>query len=108
MKIYNALFLLTIGVFIACSPKTTEIIEETEEVTEINENNNGDEMPKADIGEGKLIFLKKCGKCHDIPVVENYSLERWQKIIPPMAKKANLTEIETVQLEKYIRWELDN
>jgi hypothetical protein len=43
---------------IACTPKTTEII--TVEETNSETTTSDSDMPKADIGEGKVVFLEKC------------------------------------------------
>jgi mono/diheme cytochrome c family protein len=65
-------------------------------------------MPKADIGEGKVIFLRDCGKCHYGKNIESYTKEQWANILPRMTKKAELDETETRQITAYIAWELEN
>ncbi|MCH2225554.1 MAG: hypothetical protein MK066_12360 [Crocinitomicaceae bacterium] len=87
---------------LACSPKTT-----TEVITESSDTTN-DGMPKADIAEGKVVYLKDCGRCHYQKSVDGYTKEQWSNILPRMAKKAELDETETRQIEAYITWELDH
>src|SRR3989338_9224433 len=38
------------------------------------------------VGEG--LFNQHCGRCHDLPVIADYSAERWDRILPSMAKKS--------------------
>lgn len=91
---------------VACSPKTSEIIE-------VTETSEGD-MPKADIGEGKVVFLKKCLTCHygngptSAETIDNYSKERIEAILPKMIKNAELNEEESRQVSAYLFWEIEN
>ena len=88
---------IAIGGAIACTPKTAEIIEEKD---------GG--FPTVQIGEGQSLFVSKCAKCHDLPVIDNYSKERWKDILPKMVVKAKLTDKEASKVEAYINWELEN
>lgn len=82
---------------VACSPKTTETV--TEPATDTT-------MPKADIAEGKVVYLKDCAKCHAVKPVHNYTQEQWMKILPAMIKKARLDEDKSRQVTAYVDWEL--
>lgn len=86
---------------VACKSAAT-VVEEVETVEETTE------MPTTAIGEGKVVLLTKCAKCHEAPVVDNYSKERWGQVLGPMIKKANLTEEEANNLSAYVSWELEN
>lgn len=88
---------------IACSPKTSEVINE--DLSEIEENN---EMPKAAIGEGKVVYLRDCTKCHTAKKVEDYTPEQWATILPEMIKKAQLNKEDASNLRAYITWEIDH
>jgi mono/diheme cytochrome c family protein len=94
---YLALFGGIVALLIACSPKTTESI------TEADGN-----MPKAAIGEGKVVYMKKCSRCHALKTVENFSREQWDNILPNMIRKAELSEEEAYQVTEYVHWEIDN
>lgn len=108
---------LTAAAFlVACNPKTTEIIQVTETVEETSSSTDSD-MPKADIGEGKVVFLTKCTECHKSdyingPVnalgIDNYSKERIEAILPKMLKNAELNEEESRQVSAYLFWEIEN
>ena len=79
-----------------------EVVEEVESVEETTE------MPTTAIGEGKVVLLTKCAKCHEAPDVDSYSKEKWDKVLNPMIQKANLTEEEANEVTAYVYWELEN
>lgn len=89
---------LSVGlVAVACSPKTAETV--TEPVTETP-------MPKADIGEGKVVYLKDCSKCHGAKMIHDYTSKQWARILPSMIKKAGLNDEKARQVTAYVDWEL--
>lgn len=93
------LFVFIAGVtVVACSPETTAVVTDS----------NDEGMPKTAIGEGKVVYLKKCQKCHDLKKVEDFTAAEWKNILPKMAVKAELTEEEHEQVSAYINWELVN
>lgn len=48
----------------------------------------------AELAAGKSLFEAECGKCHDMPVPNHYTKEKWMPIMNSMAKKAKMTEEE--------------
>jgi hypothetical protein len=80
-----------LAVIWACSPKTSPALESGEPRT-----------LSADAVAGQELFTGKCGRCHDLPVVEEYSAKRWKKIVPPMAKKAKLDATQESQVMAYV------
>jgi mono/diheme cytochrome c family protein len=97
------LLLLVAGVTVLMACKTgLEVVEEVESVEETTE------MPTTAIGEGKVVLLTKCAKCHEAPDVDSYSKEKWDKVLNPMIQKANLTEEEANEVTAYVYWELEN
>lgn len=97
MKFFPILFAVAV-LLLACHPKAAEAIDE----------GGSAEMPKSDIGEGKVVYLQKCGRCHELKTVEDYSTEKWGEILPKMAVKAKLSDEQYRQVEAYITWEIDN
>lgn len=103
------------GFLIACSPKTTEIISAEEPAEETTTATDG-EMPKADIGEGKVVFLDKCIGCHgpyapgprSASEIDNFSKERFDAILPKMIINAELNKVQARQVSAYIYWEIEN
>ncbi len=103
-----------LGLLAACSPKTTEIIEASNSA-EVDESSPDGSIPKADIGEGKLVFLTDCIDCHygrsvdnAQSVIDSYSKAQWDEILPKMIKKAELDEVKARQVSAYVYWEIEN
>ncbi|MFT5778676.1 MAG: hypothetical protein ACI837_001632 [Crocinitomicaceae bacterium] len=93
-----------VGLLIACTPKTAEIVPVVTE-TETTEES----MPLADIGEGKVIWLTDCTKCHyGQKVIEDYTKLQWEGILPKMIKNAKLNDDKARQIRAYVYWELEN
>lgn len=105
---YLLIALTAAGFLMACTPKTTEIIT-VEETTTID-----NDMPKADIGEGKVVFLNYCIGCHygvgptSAEQIDNYSKEKFDVVLPRMIQNAELNEDQSRQVTAYIHWELEN
>lgn len=101
------------GFLIGCSPKTTEVIEVVEEESEVESVIDGD-MPKADIGEGKVVFLKNCIGCHygngpsSVESIHNYSKAQYDAVLPKMIENAELDLEKSRQVTAYLYWELEN
>jgi hypothetical protein len=55
------------------------------------------------IQEGKSIMEAKCIKCHAFKPVENYTLEKWNRTLPRMTKKAKLGLEDQNKMMAYIR-----
>lgn len=97
---------------VSCNPKTTEIIEVS---STPNDNSNTGDIPKVDIAEGKVVFLTSCIDCHygrttanAQSVVDSYTKEQWDEILPEMIDKAELDEEKSRQVGAYIYWEIEN
>lgn len=97
MKVYITLFAAGI-LLIACAPKNVEAVTE-EVVTEVQDSN---------VEEGKMLYSQKCGKCHDLKVIDNYTKDQWANILPKMGVKAKLTDAEYAQVNAYVQWELEH
>ena len=53
------------------------------------------------VGEG--LFNQHCGRCHDLPKIEDYSAERWDRIVPSMAKKSKLNAEQETSVMTYVK-----
>ena len=53
------------------------------------------------VGEG--LFNQHCGRCHDLPKIEDYSAEKWDRIVPSMAKKSRLTPEQETSVMTYVK-----
>jgi hypothetical protein len=98
MKYLFFLLLGSILVFESCKtapPPDITVVEE-----------NG--LMSADVGEGKVIYMRDCTRCHEQMKVEAFTAEQWFTILPRMIKQANLNETESRQVTAYVDWELVN
>lgn len=100
---YLFIVLVASSIFAVASCKTTPPAEITETTT-VEETG----MIKADIGEGKVVFMRDCTRCHDQKKVEDYTADQWSTILPRMIKKAQLDETQSRQVTAYVDWELVN
>lgn len=96
------LLLGTVLALYACSESTT-----TEVVTE-ETNNAVAESTEEQRAQGKELFNTRCTKCHDAKVIDNYSREAWDKILPKMSGKAKLSAEENALVHAYIYWEIEH
>lgn len=63
---------------------------------------NRQEINTDDLKTGMSLYQKKCGKCHYLYKPEKYSSDKWNQILPKMAKKSNLSETEEKLILKYV------
>ena len=61
--------------------------------------NNYSDAPRA---EGKALFEKSCGGCHDLPVPGQYTVLQWDDILPKMFKKAELNYDNAGLVKAYV------
>jgi hypothetical protein len=52
---------------------------------------------------GQSTYNAKCGRCHGLKVVDEYTDLRWVQIMQVMATKANLNETEKANVLVYVR-----
>lgn len=51
---------------------------------------------------GQSTYNAKCGRCHGLKVVGDYTKERWISVMQVMAPKANLSETEKANVLAYV------
>lgn len=56
----------------------------------------------ASLEEGQTFYKAHCGKCHGLKDANAYTEEQWNKIIPPMAKKAKIDEKTQQSITQYL------
>lgn len=98
MKFILQLFAVATVVVAAQSCRNTAEIAPTDE--------NG--MAIADVGEGKVIYMRDCTRCHEQKKVEEFSPVQWANILPRMIIQAQLNDTESRQVKAYVEWELEN
>ena len=52
---------------------------------------------------GQSTYNAKCGRCHGLKVVSDYTAPRWASIMQVMATKANLAEAEKANVLTYVQ-----
>lgn len=56
----------------------------------------------AQLGAGKGIFESHCNKCHKLFDPQEFSIDKWEGVLPSMSKKAHLTDDEAALVRAYI------
>lgn len=87
------------------------IIPEKEMTDEIEENKTNkiqdSPMPEGAL-EGKSLMDQNCIRCHKMKIVNNYTLAKWNTILPKMARKAKISDEEQAKIYSYVEWKLKN
>src|SRR4051812_12500350 len=52
--------------------------------------------------QGRQLFVQKCDGCHELPVVQDHSPEKWDKIMNKMRTEARLTDREDYLIRTYV------
>lgn len=63
-------------------------------------NNLG--VSKEQLATGAELYSARCGKCHDLPTITDFSAKEWQAIMDRMAPKAKLTDEEKNWVLAYV------
>ena len=74
-----------------CAKKVATANKETttEEVATLKKNYTPSQM-----AEGKTIFENNCNKCHGLKMPAEFTVREWNKILPDMSRKSNLTDAQ--------------
>ncbi|MFA7274891.1 MAG: septal ring lytic transglycosylase RlpA family protein [Crocinitomicaceae bacterium] len=57
---------------------------------------------------GKDLMDQNCIHCHKLHAVNDFSQAKWAKVLPNMAKKANITPEAEEKINAYVQWKLQN
>jgi cytochrome c5 len=55
-----------------------------------------------ELAEGQTIFEGNCGKCHTLFAPDSRDVAAWERILPPMSRKAELTNIQAGKVRAYV------
>src|SRR5262245_49043344 len=90
-----------IFLLIACARKAMPTIPERERELPVKETTRTDVQP--DASRGKVIFMNRCARCHDLPSPAQYSFERWEAILKSMIPRARLNEEQGIHVTAYVK-----
>ncbi len=93
----SALILGSIAM-VECSPKTGKSTTANLPATTKEDTH----YSSAQVAEGKTIYTASCGKCHKLFTPAEKSRERWESVLPPMIKKARLTDEQGALVRAYV------
>ncbi len=86
----KCMILMAFGLFMgACSPKTAPVAEAKKEMS-------------SEAAEGKAIYERSCGKCHQLYAPNAYTLQQWAPILERMQKKAKLADSDMLKINAYL------
>ena len=52
---------------------------------------------------GQSVYNVKCGSCHGLKIVADYTVDRWISVMQVMAMKAHLTDVEKENVLAYVK-----
>lgn len=99
-RIVTLLTIMSLSVLMAqcTAKKTATAVKSPEEiVADVKKNFTEQQME-----EGKVVFNENCGKCHDIVKPEARTVAKWERVLPPMSKKAKLDEVQASKVRAYV------
>ncbi len=101
MKKIIFVFVLIAGILAACQKKGMPAI--TERKTDPPPPAKKASDIKPDMAIGKVIFINRCGRCHDLPKPEQYTAKRWEGILSSMIPNARLNDEQGVHIAAYLK-----
>jgi len=84
-----ALAITTLSVVVSC--KTSKHAAATDNTTKV-----------VAMSEGQEIYTNRCGRCHKLFPVANFTAEQWKVNLDKMRGKAKLTDQEYSSVSKYL------
>ncbi|HEY6955513.1 MAG TPA: hypothetical protein VI385_09725 [Flavisolibacter sp.] len=101
MKTTTTLAILSIIVF-ACHRRTVAasdeiVISNKTEFAKTKTTPTGEAMSA-----GQTIYSSRCGRCHYLKTVQDYTPQQWDNILKSMVPKARLNKDEATQLTVYV------
>ena len=57
----------------------------------------------ADTATGKIVFINRCRKCHELPDPVQYTTQRWDGILSYMIPRARLSNEQAVHVTAYVK-----
>jgi len=85
-----------------CSPKVPAAVAASEpgaaeKVAEVRRD-----YTEAQMEEGRLVWQSSCKKCHKLFEPDSRSVEKWERVLPRMSRKAKLDETDAGKVRAYL------
>jgi cytochrome c5 len=112
MQKYSFLLLTAFTLMTSCSQKTVPAATSAGKVNAVSETAEGSATATAPAGSskmdsftaaGKNIYISKCGRCHALKAITDYSKQQWIPIMDRMAEKAKLSDTEKTEVLVYVQ-----
>ena len=85
--------------FADCSPKTGKATTAGSTATA---STNAPHYSAEQVAQGQTIYTANCGKCHKLIDPASKSLDKWNAVLPPMIKKAKLSDDQGELVRAYV------
>lgn len=86
-----------------CSKKTAGSVAGSGDAAYVAAVNDvKDRYTEEQMREGMTTWQASCQKCHKLYEPTSHSVKQWEKILPRMSKKANLTDDQAAKVRAYI------
>ena len=86
---------------VGCNKKAMPVITERKQDPPVPVKNTVAITP--DLAKGKMIFINRCGRCHELHKPDQYTATRWEGILSYMGPRATLNEEQTVHITAYLK-----
>lgn len=95
----TAIFLGSIILY-SCTPKAAKTVtpSDSNEAYRAFVNNYNEQS----LASGKTLYLNNCAKCHKLKDEQNYTIDKWDKILDRMIPKAKLSEEDGKLVRAYV------
>jgi len=57
---------------------------------------------RAELLQGRAIYVEKCGSCHTLHLPEHFSPTAWEQSLSEMRPRARITEADSVLIIRYL------
>lgn len=98
-KLITLVFISGTVLFTQCTPKKTATsgMTDAQKVADVKKN-----FTDAQMQEGKTIWQGSCDKCHKLYEPESHSIDKWERVLPRMTKRAKLDDAQGAKVRAYL------
>ncbi len=88
--------------FTQCAPKHVPKSDKPTSTTANEVTEMKAKYTETQIAEGKAIFVGYCQKCHQLYQPTDFSVKKWDKILPEMSQKAELSAEQAAKVRAWV------